>query len=229
VTDVAADAGASPLELAVLRGKIALGASDLAAAENAWTAGVKLAPQDPRLAWIKAECLLRDGSANAPAAALAVIEKGLDSTPGDLDLQRKRIEIVSRFERWTVADRAIVGFKQALSETGQSLAEANLAAADIYRRLGRVREEMTEYGIATSADPTNLTVWRQFAASAEARRHYTLARDANAAILRLDPNDKNASASLRRIDEERASAATSRAPSLLHRRAPTEETAPPAR
>jgi predicted Zn-dependent protease len=162
-----------------------------------------LAPDDGRVALLDAEYTVKQGGKDAASVALATVERALDRTPSDLDLQRKRIELVSHFERWSAAERAILGYKQALQELGRSTVEANVAAAGIYLTLGRVRDAIAEFRIATMADPDNVGLWRQFASTAEAARHFTVARDAYAEVVRLAP-DKQAIEALRRIDDEQA-------------------------
>ena len=163
---------------------------------------MKLAPDDARVAVLDAEHKMRTDGKEAGSAALAIVERALDRTPSDLDLQRKRIEIVSH-QRWSAAERSILGYKQALQEVGRSTVEANLAAAGIYLTMGRVRDAMTEFRIATTADPQNTGIWRQYAAAAEAARYLVVARDAYGEVMRLAP-DNQVSEALRRIDDAQA-------------------------
>jgi tetratricopeptide (TPR) repeat protein len=177
--------------------------NDPMAAEQVVSQLKNLAPLDSRVALLDAENVLRKGESDAGVRALEIVERALDRDPNDLDLQRKRIEIVGRFERWSAADRAIVGFKQALQARTWSTIEANLAAAEIYMRLGRTRDALSEYRIATIADPANAGLWRQFGSTAEATKHYPLAREAYTEVMRLAP-DKQTGEALRRLDDLQA-------------------------
>ena len=133
-----------------------------------------------------------------------MVERALDRDPNDLDLQRKRIAIVTRFERWSAADRSIAGFKQALQATNRSTVEANLAAANIQLRLGRTRDALAEYRIATAAEPENPNLWRQLALIAQAAKYFVVAREAYAEVMRLAP-DKKISEEMRKLDDLQAS------------------------
>jgi tetratricopeptide (TPR) repeat protein len=203
IVAAASRAGAPALEVALLQARMNLAGTDLRATELAIARVTNLAPTDSRVGLLEAEFVLQQAAKDAPSRALALIERALEREPSDLDLQRKRIEIVSRFERWTLADESIVGFKQALQETGRSTVEANLAAAGIYLRLGRIRDAMAEYRIATISDPANVSIWREFASSAEGTRHYVLAREAYTEVMRLNP-DKQVLEAIRRIDDAQA-------------------------
>jgi tetratricopeptide (TPR) repeat protein len=200
IIDAASQAGAPALEVALLSARMKLLGTDRVATAQAVERAKSLGPGDPRVALLEAESVSRGVGTEAGVQALAVIERALDRDPNDLDLQRKRIEIVQRFERWTAADRAINGFKQALQAADRSTVEANVAAATIYLSLGRTREALAEYRIATTADPGNVGVWRQFAAVAEATKHYVLAREAYSEAMRLAP-DAQTSEALRRLDD----------------------------
>ncbi len=204
IITAASQNGASQLEVALLRARMKLAGPDPVAAEQAVAHVKGLAPTDSRVALLDAAQVLRTGGKDAGVQALGVVEHALDRDPNDLDLQRKRIEIVAQFERWSAADRSIVGFKQAFQGRGWSTAEANLAAAGIYLRLGRTREALAEYRIATTADPENAGLWRQFASAAEATKHYVLAREAYAQVMRLAP-DRQVSEAMRRINDLQAS------------------------
>ncbi|MEO5769896.1 MAG: O-antigen ligase family protein [Polyangia bacterium] len=206
VIDSASAMGAPKLEVALLRARMDLSTNaDAELTGKALADARSLAPDDSRVALLDAEYMVRQGGKDAASVALATVERALDRKPSDLDLQRKRIELVSRFERWTAAERAILGYKQALQEVGRSTVEANLAAAGIYVALGRVRDAMAEFRIATMASPDDAGLWRQFASTAEAARYFTVARDAYAEVMRLAP-DKQASEALRRMDDEQAAA-----------------------
>jgi predicted Zn-dependent protease len=203
IVTAASQVGASPLEVAILHARITLTGTNLTATQQAVVHAKQLSPTDPRVALLEAEQMSRQASADGGAEALGVVEHALDRDPNNLDLQRKRIDIVVRFERWSAADRAIVGFKQALQESVGSTVEANLAAAGIYARLGRTSDALTEFRIATTADPSNPGIWRQFATFAETARYYVVAREAYAELLRLAP-DQAAREAIRRLDELQA-------------------------
>lgn len=199
VVALAKTAGAGPLDLALLRAKIASASGDRESWEAELARAKAAAGFDGRVAELEADLIISRGGAEAGVAALSTIEHALEREPSNVSLQRKRLQIVMQFKRWSALDRAVIGFKQALNDGGRSVTEAHVLAASAYMEVGRVREAVVEYRIATTAEPNNIGIWQQFGASAEAAGRLELAHEAFVEAARLRPNDPRVVEDLQRI------------------------------
>ncbi|HLK88494.1 MAG TPA: O-antigen ligase family protein [Polyangia bacterium] len=135
--------------------------------------------------------------------ALSILDRGATRFPGDVDLQRQRIDLVIAYQKWNAASRALEGFKQALYQLGGSAAEAHIAAARIAVRLGHLTEALTEYRIALTDYSENTTYWIEYAQIAATSGHDDLAREAYRQAARLSPQSPEVAAALHALDERR--------------------------
>ena len=133
-------------------------------------------------------------------AALAILDQGATRFPTDLALQRQRVELVTTYQKWNAAPRALEGFKQAFYQLGGSPAEAHIAAARIAVRLGHLTEALGEYRIALTDYADSTTYWIEYAQVAATSGHDDLAREAYRQAGRLSPQSPEIAAALHALD-----------------------------
>ena len=124
VLDQAEAAGAASREVIVTRAMFALRTGDNP--EVALAKARSLGIRDPRLAVVEAELRLRaKDNEHASDEALAVLDAAATQYPGNLDLERKRVEVVINYGKWHAAPRAIEGLKAALFQNQRAISEAH--------------------------------------------------------------------------------------------------------
>ena len=131
---------------------------------------------------------------------MGILDRAAVRYPTDLAVARQRVELVTRFEKWKAAARALEGLKLALYQGGGSAAEAHMAGARINARLGHWTEALDEYRIVLADMPDNVTLWIEYARAAEAIGHDATARDAYAQASRLSPNSPEVVAALHELE-----------------------------
>jgi tetratricopeptide (TPR) repeat protein len=162
--------------------------------------------QDPRLVVLDAQAALQSRSAGKQAAdtALSILDAGATRYPQDLAIQRMRVQVVTDYQKWQGAARAIDGLKMALYAANGAVGEAHVAAARIQSRLGRWTDALGEYRIALADAPGDVGLWLEFARAAEQGGRHGIAREALAEAARLSPSNTDVRRELRRIDEQQA-------------------------
>src|SRR4029079_5282116 len=165
VLDQAEAAGAAPDEVLVTRATFALQTGDNpeAALAKARARGIR----DPRLALVDAELRLRAKDEHAADAALAVLDAAAAQFPGDLEIERKRMNVVINCGKWHAASRAVEGLKAALFQNQRGISEAHAAEARIAAKLGRCNEALGEYRILLGEEPRNVQFWLEYGRVAE--------------------------------------------------------------
>jgi tetratricopeptide (TPR) repeat protein len=157
---------------------------------------------DPRVSVLDARVGLAVRGKAGADDALATLDAAAARYPLDVDVQRQRLALVTQFEKWQVADRAVEGLKVALYHAYGQASEAHLAAARIQARLRRWNQSFGEYRIALIADPSNGQLWFEFGRTAEEAGRYPVAREAYSEAVRALPNDPIMLEAIRRLDRE---------------------------
>ncbi len=156
---------------------------------------------DPRVPVLDARVGLAVRGKAGADDALATLDAAAARYPLDVEVQRQRLALVTQFEKWQVADRAVEGLKVALYHDYGQANEAHIAAARIHARLRRWNQCFGEYRIALLADPTNGYLWFEFGRTAEEAGRYPVAREAYAEAAREVPKDPVVVEALRRLDK----------------------------
>jgi tetratricopeptide (TPR) repeat protein len=201
VLDQAEVLGVPQGELLLTRAKLQLqsGKKDLAAATlaRARTAGV----HDVRVAMLDAQLRIeREGAAGADQA-LTILDAAAAQSPFDVRVQKMRLDLITRFEKWKLADRGLEGLKQALYYTHGSAIEANIAAARIYARLGRWTKALAEYRIALTNQGSNVGLWLEYGRAAETAGRHQTAREAYQQAAQLSPKNAEVTQAAKALDE----------------------------
>jgi cytochrome c-type biogenesis protein CcmH/NrfG len=125
-------------------------------------------------------------------------------TPGNVNVQLVRVQLVTTYKKWNAAGRAIEGLKQALYESGGSATPAHIADARLKADMGRSTSALDEYRIALADQPDNVALWLEYGHVAERAGHAALAGDAYAQAARLSPNSPDIVAAQRALEQRRA-------------------------
>ncbi len=175
-----------------------------AAAETTLSTLRALRVDDPRLPLLEAQALVLVGNApDAPDRALALLDAAAARYPGDVDLQRMRIDLITRYERWAAAARALEGYKQALYTRDGTATEAHIASARILTKMGRLTDALGEYRIALGDQALNVALWLELGSVSESAGRAETAREAYAMATRLSPNNPDAAHGLQRLADQR--------------------------
>jgi tetratricopeptide (TPR) repeat protein len=201
VLDQAEAAGVSPRELLITRARFALKAGDGPAAAAALAKARASAIRDPRLEVVDAELHLRTKDEHAADQALALLDGAATQYPGDLEVQRMRLDLVLTHRKWNAAARALEGLKLALFQNQLSPSEAHTASARVAGQLSRWNEALGEYRIALAQEPWNVQLWIEYGRAAESAGRPTTAREAYAEALRRAPKNPEMLQAIRVLDE----------------------------
>jgi hypothetical protein len=205
-------AGASRNEVLLGRAELQLTSGQnkeaMASVAEARAAGIR----DPRLELVDAALRLRTVPEHGREQALAVLDAAAARYPLDLGVQRTRLDLLVRFEKWHLSEGALQGLKQALYHNHRSVGEVHTAAARIAVKLGRWTEALGQFRLALVQEPWNVTVWLEYGGAAETSGRDSVAREAYAEASRLRPNDPVALKALHDLDERMARLRTPRSP-----------------
>jgi tetratricopeptide (TPR) repeat protein len=196
-----ADAMYAPkAESLITRVRLTLATGQIAAAQTALAEVHAAGVIDPRVMVFDALVGLESRGPSGADEAIATLDTAAARYPLDIEVQRRRLELVTRFEKWQIADRAIEGLKMALYHAQGQATEAHLAAARIHARLRRFTQSFNEYRIALLSTPADGGLWMEFGRTAEDAGRMPVAREAYAEASHLLPKDPNVVAALRRVD-----------------------------
>jgi tetratricopeptide (TPR) repeat protein len=156
---------------------------------------------DARMAGLGARLLVDTKGPAGADEALALLDGAATRFPDDVAIQRQRVELVTTYQKWNAASRALDGLKQALYQIGASPAEAQIASARVAVRLGHLREALGEYRIALADYPDNVAYWIEYAQVAETSGRDDVAREAYRQASRLSPQSPEVAAALHALDE----------------------------
>ncbi|HXU07194.1 MAG TPA: O-antigen ligase family protein [Polyangia bacterium] len=202
VLDQAEAAGVSPREVLITRARFALKAGDDPVAASALAKARAQGIRDPRLAVVEAELGLHaKGDEHAADQALAVLDAAATQYPGDLEVARKRMDVVLTYRKWHAAPRAIEGLKLALFQTQGAISEAHVAAARVATQLSRWNQALGEYRIALAQQSWNVSLWMEYGRVAEAAGRPTAAREAYAEASRISPKNPEVMEAIRILEE----------------------------
>jgi tetratricopeptide (TPR) repeat protein len=155
------------------------------------------------LATLQAELVEDRGDENAGDEALKLLDDAAMRYPGDVPVQKMRVDVVLRYQRWSAAARAVAGYKQALFTRDGSATDAHLAAARIAVQLSHWTDAIDEYRLALAGLPTDVALWLEFGRACEAGGRLTAAREAYSEAGRLSPNNPETTAAINRLNEQR--------------------------
>ena len=197
---MAGSASKDTVEFHLVQAQIALGAKDLPGARAAAAAALAAAPRDPRAFIMAAEL---DAKENKRDEAIATLTRGLQSDPGNIDLNQRLLTLLMQTDRWRAIDQALDGLRRALGEHGSSMFSANLAAAQIFERRGQYHRAVTEYQAALAQYPEDVGLRLALARTAEQAGNITVAVEAYSAVLRQAPAQPDAKAGLAKIQTQK--------------------------
>jgi tetratricopeptide (TPR) repeat protein len=190
----------------IARVRLELQAKRIAAAQTTLAEIHAAGIVDPRLAVLDARLALAVKGRAGADDALAALDGAASRYPLDVEIQRERLALVMRFEKWQVADRAIEGLKVALYQAQGNAREAHLASARIQARFRRWTNSFSEYRMALATSPYEDQIWFELATVAEGAGRYAVAREAYAEAARLVPGNARTVEALRRLDKVQSAA-----------------------
>lgn len=212
VLDQAEAGGAPPDELLIVRAELQLKSGQIPQATASLTRARAAAIRDPRLEVVDADLRWHAGGERGPDDALALLDAAAAQYPSDLGIQRKRLDLVIKHEKWQASERAVQGLKHALYQNHLAVGEVHTAAARIAVRLGRWTEAIGQFRLALTQEPWNVTVWFELGQAAESAGRNAVAREAYAEAVRLRPTDASVVKALHDLDQRMARLRSSLSP-----------------
>jgi tetratricopeptide (TPR) repeat protein len=195
--------GAPREEILIARAWLQLDGHQDQAASQTIAAAKAAGIHDTRIAAMEAHLELDLRGAEGADRALEILDAAAAAYPDDVSIQRTRLDLITRFEKWRVAPRAVEAYKQALYARDGVATEGHIAAARILGRLRRWTDALGEYRIALADQPTNVTLWMEYGGAAESGGRVATAREAFDEAGRLSPNSPDVKAALLRLEEKR--------------------------
>jgi Flp pilus assembly protein TadD len=211
VLDQADALGAPAADSLLMRARLQLQAGRLSEAASTLERVKSAGASDPRLAVLQSQLLISTKGADGADSALAILDGAATRFPTDPGVQRERVALVTRFEKWNAVTRSIEGLERALYQATGSATEAHVASARINGQMGHWTKALDEYRIALAADGRNVPLWIEYARAAERIGHDQTARDAYAQAAGLSPNSPDIASPLHELDVRQA-----RLRSLVH-------------
>lgn len=203
VLDQAETLGAPHTDILLMRARLQLQAHQLAPAQATVSALRASGLHDAQLAILEAQVTLDGAGPRAADQALEILDAAAVRYPGNVGVQQMRIDLVTKYQKWTAVTRALEGYKQALYTRDGSATEAHLAAARIYSRLSHWTEALGEYRIALADQPANVALWMELGGAGESAGRDTTAREAYGEAARLSPSNPGIMAAIQRLDDKR--------------------------
>jgi O-antigen ligase/tetratricopeptide (TPR) repeat protein len=198
---LAEDGNPKGADFFLTQAQIALAEEDVSAARLASRRALEKAPRDPRCVLMATDIALLRPDGNDEA--MAILEDGLRFAPGDLELNRRRLAILMKTDKWQAVDQALAGLRVALAEAGAPSAEANIQAARIFERRGLFGRAISEYQAALSHAPDDIGILLALARAAEQSGAVTTAIAAYNHVLRRISTNQEARAALARIQVDK--------------------------
>jgi tetratricopeptide (TPR) repeat protein/O-antigen ligase len=198
--------GAPAADVLTMRAQLQLSKTDYAAVAATLEAAKAARVIGPRLDAMEAELLVRTQGADGAERALSILDLAATRYPTDVDLQRRRVALVTTYNKWQAAARSVEGLKLALYATNGSATEAHVANARIQVRLGHVVVALGEYRIALADEPGNTALWMELGQAAKSIGHDATAREAYEQAARLSPSSPDVLRSLSDLREGQAKA-----------------------
>ena len=198
---LAQDSNPKSADFFLVQAQIALAAKDFPAAQQATQRALEIAPRNPNAALMAANIALLQP--NNTGEAMAILENGLRFAPANVDLNRRRLDLLMQTDKWQAIDQALAGLRAALAEAGAPSTEANIAAAHNFERRGQFRRAMSEYQAALSHAPDDIGLLLALARAAEETGTITAAIDAYNRVLRRAPTNQEARTALAKIQVDK--------------------------
>lgn len=195
--------GAPRVESLLTRARLQLQAREVADAQGTLAQIHAEGVRDARVTLLDARVIEMTKGAEGADEILSILDLAAARDPLDLEIQRMRIDVVSRYHKWKAADRAIDGLKLALYHAVGSAVEANLAAARIRSQLSQWTAAFSEYRVVLGQRPNDVALWLEFGQAAEKAGRDVTAREAYTQAARLVPSSPNILDALRRLDARR--------------------------
>jgi tetratricopeptide (TPR) repeat protein len=195
--------GAPRVEALLTRARLQLQAHQISDAQGTLAQVHAEGVRDARVTLLDARVIELTKGAEGADEILAILDLAAARDPLDLEVQRLRIDIVSRYHKWKAADRAIDGLKLALYHAVGSAVEANLAAARIRGQLSQWTAAFSEYRVVLGQRPNDVALWLEFGQVAEKAGRDVTAREAYTQAARLVPSSPNVLDALKRLDARR--------------------------
>lgn len=203
VLDQAEALGAPHQKVLLMRARLQLQTHQLGPAQATLSALRASGLHDPQLAALEAQAALDGTSPGAPDRALEILDTAAVRYPGEVGLQQMRLDLVTKYQKWTAVPRALEGYKQALYTRDGSATEAHLAAARIHVRLSHWTDALGEYRIALADQPNNVSLWMELGSASESAGRVTTAREAYTEAARLSPSNPGIMDAIRKLDDKR--------------------------
>jgi tetratricopeptide (TPR) repeat protein len=203
VLDQADALGGRHQEILLARASLQLQAHQFVEAHATLSALRASGLHDAQLAILEAQATLDDMDPGAPDHALEILDQAAVRYPNDVAIQKMRIDLVTKYQKWTAVSRALEGYKQALYARDGGATEAHLAAARIYVKLSHWTDALGEYRIALADQPANVSLWMELGNAGELGGRDATAREAYAEAARLSPSSPTILGAIRRLDDKR--------------------------
>jgi Flp pilus assembly protein TadD/O-antigen ligase len=204
--------GAPRGSLLIVQAGLELDAKKLDSAVSTLHQAEQMGVQDPRLAVLEARLLTAQAGANGADEAIAALDRGAARYPSDLSIQRMRLDLVMRYEKWNAASRSLEGLKSVLYQQAGTATEAHIDGARIARRLGHWTAALDEYSIALAERPTDVSLWMEYGKCAASIGRIATARDAYQRAAELSPNSPDVVNARHELDDELVRLRASSAP-----------------
>ena len=193
---LANDAGAPAQQVLVIKAGLDLAAGANEEALKSLAVARKLAPQDPRVAYLLGEANLRVGRVDE---ALQELDAGIGMNPQDLSLLRSRLALVMSQRKWFLAKNALAALEVGLTEARLPTTEVHLAAARYYATLRDSEKAGSEYNLALAQEPGNAGAWIEMAALWEGAGKMAMALEAYRQANTISPGNAEVKAAIDRL------------------------------
>ena len=203
VLDQADAIGAPRVDSLLTRARLQLQSNKVDAAQTTLAELRATGLQDPRVSVLEADLILELKGAAGVDEAFAVLDLAATRYPLDLTVQRRRLDLVSRYSKWQAADRAMEGFKRALYTVTGSTLEATIISARTHSSMSQLRSALVEYRTALAQSPNDAALWMEYGGLAERVGRDSTARDAYSEAMRITPSDPAVGDAIRRLDARR--------------------------
>jgi tetratricopeptide (TPR) repeat protein len=195
--------GAPTPDVLIARGQVQLDSQQLTAASATVATARSAGIRDPRLAILEARLKLASADKDAADQAFQVLDAAAKQYPGDVSIQRMRLDVAVTSGKWAALTGMLEGYKQALYAHDGSATEAHITAGRILARMGRATEALGEYRIALADQPANVPLWLEYGAAAASAGRIGTAREAYSEAARLNPHQPDIEQAIHGLDERR--------------------------
>ena len=116
-------------------------------------------------------CSARTLGADGAERALSILDRAATRYPTDVDVQRRRVGLVTTYNKWQAAARSVQGlqFWRFTQRTARDRGSRGERASHV--RLGHVVAALGEYRIALADEPGNTALWMELSQTARSIGH----------------------------------------------------------